>query len=501
MSVLKQFDVSWTGFFVTLAFLVGLLFLRRLLPPDQSRRGRWALLLLALSLILRLTAGGLEAVDPGAASVVAFVAVMFMAFGVTGVLTLVMFDLILGRTKIRVPPTLRDLLQALVFAVLIIAILKRRGTDVTSLVTGSAVVTAVIGLALQSTISNLFAGLSLQMDRTISIGDWVHIGQRVGRITQIKWRSTFLVTRDGDNVIVPNSALLAGEVINYSKPTNEHRCHAKVGFHYRHPPNEVKQVLLEAVNGTPGVLATPEPAAMPIEFGDSAIIYDLLYWIGDIGRESAIAGEVNTRIWYAARRADLEIPFPIRSIYMTEVREDQAERERKRELIERREVIKNNQLFRELEPQDHELLARFTKIRHFAGGELIIRQGEAGDSLYILHSGGVSVRLEVEGAEREVAVLQPGDFFGEMSLMTGEPRRATCAALGDVETYVVDQRALREVLAVRPEVAERVAKVLAERQMSLAGERDNLSAEAAARRAAENSSRLLAKVRDFFNLA
>ena len=214
MSVLKQFDVSWIGFFVTLGFLVGLLFLRRLLPPDQSRRGRWALLLLALSLILRLTAGGLQAVDSGAASVVAFVAVMFMAFGVTGVLTLVVFDLILGHTKIRVPPTLRDLLQALVFAVLIIAILKRRGTDVTSLVTGSAVVTAVIGLALQSTISNLFAGLSLQMDRTISIGDWVHIGQRVGRITQIKWRSTFMVTRDGDNVIVPNGALLASEVIN-----------------------------------------------------------------------------------------------------------------------------------------------------------------------------------------------------------------------------------------------------------------------------------------------
>jgi len=401
---------------------------------------------------------------------------------------------------VRVPPTLRDVLQALAFAVIVIGVLKDAGMDVTSLVTGSAVLTAVIGLALQSTISNLFAGMSLQVDRTISIGDWVQVGQRIGRITNIKWRSTFLVTRDGDNVIVPNSALLTSEVVNFSKPTAEHRCHVKIGFHYRHPPNDVRRVLLEAVRGAPGVLATPEPAAVPVEFGDSSITYDLLFWINDIAREVAIVGEVRGRMWYAARRADLEIPYPIRSVYMTEVREEQAERERQREQGARLEAIRQNQLFAPLEQPDHELLARFTKQRHFGAGETIIRQGDPGDSLYILHDGQVAVRLAVDGAEREVATLKPGDFFGEMSLMTGEPRKATCAAKQDVETFVIDKSALRQVFEVRPAIAEQIASVLAKRQVSLEGERDNLSAEAAARRAAENSSRLLAKVRDFFNL-
>jgi small-conductance mechanosensitive channel/CRP-like cAMP-binding protein len=500
MSVLKQLEVSWTGFFITFGFLVGLLFLRRLLPRDQVKRGRWTLLLLALSLVLRLSAGGSAHIDRTTSLFLGFAAILTMAIGVTGVLTLLLFDVVLGRFKVRVPPTLRDVLQALAFAVIVIVVLKDAGVDVTSLMTGSAVLTAVIGLALQSTISNLFAGMSLQVDRTISIGDWVQVNQRIGRVTQIKWRSTFMVTRDGDNVIVPNSALLTSEVVNFSKPTTEHRCHVKIGFHYRHPPNDVKRVLLDAVRGAPGVLAAPEPAVVPFEFGDSAVVYDLLFWINDISRESSIVGEVKTRMWYSARRAELEIPYPIRSVYMTEVREEQAVREREREQGERLEAIRENQLFAQLEKPDHELLARFTKQRHFGAGETIIRQGDPGDSLYILHDGQVVVRLAVEGAEREVATLKPGDFFGEMSLMTGEPRKATCAAKEDVETFVIDKSALREVLSVRPAIAERIAKVLATRQTSLEGERDNLSAEAAVRRAAENSSRLLAKVRDFFNL-
>src|SRR5262249_25582079 len=203
MPVFKHLDVSWAGFFVSFGFLLALLFLRRLLPSEQTKRGRWALLLLILSIIFRIGADSTRAMDASTSGFLGFGAVLFLAFGMTGVVTLTLFDIILGRSGLRVPPVVRDVLQALAFAVIVIVVLKDAGVNVVSLITTSAVLTAVIGLALQSTISNLFAGMSLQMDRTITLGDWVQVGDRVGRVAQIKWRSTFLVTRDGDNVIVP----------------------------------------------------------------------------------------------------------------------------------------------------------------------------------------------------------------------------------------------------------------------------------------------------------
>jgi small-conductance mechanosensitive channel/CRP-like cAMP-binding protein len=484
----------------TFAATVIVLFLRRSLRREHDKRGRGTLLFLVLSLVLWIFIVAAHAMGYAPKSVAYLVAILLLAFGLTGLVALVAFDIVLDRFRVVVPPLVRDLGQALVLGIIVFSVLRAAGVDLVSLVTTSAVLTAVIGLALQSTISNLFAGLSLQVDRTLSVGDWVQINQRIGRITQIKWRSTFLVTRDGDNVILPNSVLLGNEVLNFSQPTRQHRLSLRLGFAYRHPPNDVKRTLLEAVRGVPGVLPAPAPDCFPCEFGESAIIYALRYWIDDVERESGIEGEIRTRIWYAAQRAALEIPFPIRSIYMTEITQDHLTREQEREFLERAAALAKIDLFAPLEPGEREILARTMKKVSFAGGEDIIRQGDPGDSLYVIQDGEVGVRLAVEGAVREVATLRAGDFFGEMSLMTGEPRRATCAAKADVACYLIDKEAFSQVLEVKPQVVEQISTILGSRQTALEGERDNLSAEAKARRAAENSSKLLARIRNFFNL-
>jgi small-conductance mechanosensitive channel/CRP-like cAMP-binding protein len=498
--IIQRVHVSWDGFLLTLAILVVLLFVRRLLPPDRRQRGRIALAFLALSLVLRLVGGALHLVHEGAATVLAFIAALLEAFGVTGFVALLVFDIAFARVRLHVPSLVRDIIQGVVLAIITIGVLDAAGVNVAGIITTSAILTAVIGLALQSTISNLFAGLSLQLDRTIGVGDWVHIGQRIGRIAEIKWRSTLLVTRDGDNVILPNAVLLSNEVLNYSKPTREHRIWLRVGIAYRHPPNQVRQVLLEAARDVPGVLATPAPDCFPTEFGDSAITYALRYWIDDVQREAGIDGEIRSRIWYATQRAGLEIPFPIRTVFVNRDAEELAAREHAAELDGRGAALAKTELFGGLEAAERDLLARSLRTERFADGEQIIRQGAPGSSLYLVRDGQVVVRLAVDGAEREVASLGPGQFFGEMSLMTGEPRRATCAARGDTTCYVVSHDAFRHVLEARPQVAELISAVLGARQTALEGERENLSAEAQARRAEEASSRLLARIRDFFNL-
>jgi small-conductance mechanosensitive channel/CRP-like cAMP-binding protein len=497
----KVGDYSWTGAVVTFVLLVAVLFLRRLLPPDRQKRGRVALVLLALSLLLRLAAVGLALLDKEtAASVLGFVSTLFFAFGVTGVIALLVLDIGLARVGVSVPELVRDILQALAFAVITIAVLQGAGVNLIGLITTSAVLTAIIGLALQSTIANLFAGLTLQLDRTINVGDWVRTGDYVGRIHEIRWRSTLMVTKDGDLLIIPNGQILGNAVRNYSRPTLAHRMWIKVGFAYRHPPSEVRRVLLEAARGAPGVLAEPAPDVLLQDFGDSAILYALRYWIDEFRRDDPIDTEVRTRIWYGAQRAGIEIPFPIRTVFMNTVSDEQTARLRAREVEARGKMLADNELFSALSDEDRQVLAGLLRTVRFTGGEIILRQGASGDSLYLIEEGEVAVRLSVDGAEREVATLRDGQFFGEMSLMTGEPRRATVVARGDTTCFVVDKHAFQQVLVRRPQVAEEISAVLGKRQGELEGERENLSAEARARRAAENSSRLLRRIRDFFNL-
>ena len=286
--------------------------LRRLVPRGRRHRGTGAVLFLATAAALSLTAiliGGMAGASLG--TLVQIVSVLVLGVGLVALAGLVLFDLVLARLGVDVPSIVRDLLLVSVAVALVMGFLRLAGLDLFSLVTTSAVLTAVVGLALQSTLANVFGGLGLQLDRTLGYGDWIEVGNRVGRIVEIGWRSTRIVTKDGDTVFVPNSELVAGEVLNFSRPTGTHRLTVRIGFHYRHPPSDVARVLLAAVRGAPGVLDQPPAECGPSDFGESAIIYALRYWIADFARDTVIDEEVRSRLWDAAQRAGLEIPSPI----------------------------------------------------------------------------------------------------------------------------------------------------------------------------------------------
>src|SRR5262249_33345471 len=176
----------------------------------------------------------------------------------------------------------------------VLVMLDQRGVDAGSLVATGSVVTAVIGFALQSTIANVFAGMALPFEGEVRIGDWIRVGGHVGLVQEIKWRATTILTRDGDVVVVPNNQLLTADVTNFSQPSPSHRMTITIGLHYRHAPNDVKAVLLEAVRSVPGVLTVPPPDAAPLDFGDSAVTYRLRYWIADFTDEITLDGEVRT---------------------------------------------------------------------------------------------------------------------------------------------------------------------------------------------------------------
>jgi CRP-like cAMP-binding protein len=292
------------------------------------------------------------------------------------------------------------------------------------------------------------------------------------------------------------------EVINYSRPYPPHRESVEVGFHQRHAPNVVRHVLTAAAADVPGVLVDPAPFAVPAEFGDSAIVYRLYYFItaGDLAREAGIRGEVMSRVWYAAQREGLELPFPIRTVFQTQVTASAAVEAEARALETRLGYLDSVPIFASLAENERRTLAAHMRPVEYAAGETILHQGEPGETLFVVRKGKVGVELFVEGAHRDVAELEAGAFFGEMSLLTGETRAATCIARNDVSAFVIDHHALQTVLAESPDVAGKLSEAVGRRQAELEGDREALSAEARARRAAETSSRLLLRIRDFFHL-
>jgi signal-transduction protein with cAMP-binding, CBS, and nucleotidyltransferase domain len=187
----------------------------------------------------------------------------------------------------------------------------------------------------------------------------------------------------------------------------------------------------------------------------------------DVQRDDTMDSAVRSAIWYALHRAGMEIPFPSRNVNVTELNEDRAQRKLDEEYARRVDALSRVDVFRALDAGKIDWLARRLRQVVFGPGEVILRQGDPGDSLYVVRAGKVAVQVGVLGAYKEVATLGDGHFFGEMSLMTGESRTATVVAKTDVDCYVVEKTAFQEILEEKPELAGVISDILSRRQAAL----------------------------------
>jgi small-conductance mechanosensitive channel/CRP-like cAMP-binding protein len=370
----------------------------------------------------------------------------------------------------RVPPPgiLRDIVSA-VFSALVLVLLFRSilGVDATALVATSAAVSIVLGLALQETLSNLFAGLALMIERPFEPGDWVRFGERIGRVTEVSWRAVKLqLIRQEDYLVVPNSVVAKSEIVNLSQPTPLHGQSVDVDVTYHEPPDRVRQALIDTALEVDGVLREPPPRAVVVRFDHSAVVYRLTYWIQDFPRVLDIEGQILAHIWYAFRRQGIRIPFPVsdvrwRDAAVAEAAERTAERARIGGLLRAVDFLAA------LTQEGLDRLAGEARFAPYPAGMVVVRQGDPGDSLFVVAQGRVQVSVEstAGGRERGIAVIEAGDYFGEMSLLTGAPRSATIRTLADTELLVLTREALRPVLLGDPAAAERLSQAMAKRRV------------------------------------
>ena len=358
------------------------------------------------------------------------------------------------------------------------------------LLTTSAVGAVVVGFALQDTLGNLFAGLAIQIEKPFRVGNWIHVSGRDGQVQEITWRATKLRTKDGEFLVVPNSIVSKEPVVNFSEPTLANTVSVEVGASYLTAPNDVKAAILEAISNAPLAIRAPQPKVLVQSFGDSAINYIAYFWVNDYGMEREARDQVRTNIWYEFRRRNIEIPWPIQIQY--ERTEEPVWNDR--HVNAAAEYLSHIDLFAPLDSEARHALAMPTHHQLFADGESIVRQGAAGDSMFVVLKGRVHVVLEPSG--QEVAVIPAGGFFGEMSMLTGEPRSASVKAMADATVLEISAAQFRQLAIANPALLDHVSAVVGSRRAGL----EEAKASAATIAAPEVKQSFLARMRRFLTL-
>jgi len=473
-----------------------------LLGKEDKPRTRLPLAYLLLAGLFGILAAVLES-NANVARVFAFLYTFFLLASCGRSLVLLAVDVIFGRKTHRAPPRIfRDLTQAVVYVIVLMLTLRAVGVEPGSLLTTSALLTAVVGLALQDTLGNMVSGLALQMQRPFQVGDWIQFDpdpRQIGQVTEVNWRATTVITSDLVELIVPNALLAKAPIRNYSRPSNVSRRTVTVQGPYDSSPERVHDAILSAISGTPGVLADPKPWVQTRNFGESGVEYAVYFFSDDFAARDRVDGNVRDRIWYALQRGEVHIPFPQRTVHMHAVSDESRGRSLERELERRDRVLRCVDFLDVLPPEAHRALAAAAVVRLYAPGESIVSYGDSSGELYIIDRGTVVVELPREDrTAREIARLGSGKFFGEMGLMTGEQRKATVRAADECELIVISHEAFHSTLAENAGVIEKISELLLSRQAELEAALE--SRDTMIEPMQDRSKRLISQIKNFFKL-
>jgi len=435
---------------------------------------------------------------------------LFSAFTVVNIATLVVFDIALPALGVSLVAINSDIVVGFAYVFAALGVLKASGVTASSVLTTSAVVSGVLALSLQATLGNILGGVALQIDGSIHVGDWLRLtdGQE-GKVVAIRWRHTVVETRNWDTIVVPNANLLAQNIVILGKRVGkpvQHRMWVYFQVDYRFAPSRVIDVVAEALCAAPieGVAADPKANVICYDLAkdgrESFGYYAVRYWLTDLPNDDPTSSRVRTRIYISLKRAGIPLARPAQTLFVSAEEDDAAQDVRRKE--RRIKAIEEVDLFKSLTASEREFVASHLKYAPFTAGERVTKQGAVAHWLYVLCAGKVEIRrISDDGSiAKAVAVVEAPNFVGEMGLMTGEPRTADVVALTDVECYRLDKEGLQRILEERPEVAEEFSKTLARRRLDLTKALEGLDAEAKRAHMANEETRILDKIQEFFGL-
>ncbi|MCK9474841.1 MAG: mechanosensitive ion channel family protein [Candidatus Muirbacterium halophilum] len=353
---------------------------------------------------------------------------------------------------------IRDLVR-IVFSVIFMVIFLKYVFEfnLMGLLTHSAILTAVLGLALQDTIGNIISGIIINVEKPFNIGDWLEIDGRVGQVYEINWRYVKVMTFDNYFVHIPNSKISGNSVVNMSKPVRSVTKYIDIGVSYAIPPLKVKKAINEVLAKNNSVLKNPPPSVRLKHYGDSSIVYLITFTVPEFAVGRNIIDQVYSAIWYQFKKFDIEIPFPIRTVINKDVEKDNSKKNE--EYKKAVELIKQVELFDGTSIDNLYLLIEFSHIDTFYKGAVICKEGDIGRTMFFIIEGEVSIFKN----SSKIAQLHKGEFFGEFGLLTDEKRNATVRVENSAVLLEIDREGFSVICEKEPIIISQVEKIFDER--------------------------------------
>ncbi|MCK5268592.1 MAG: mechanosensitive ion channel [Spirochaetes bacterium] len=373
-------------------------------------------------------------------------------------------DFLIKKKKFRISRLVRDTIKGGLFIILVLIMLKSVfGVSIEGIGVTAAVATGVIGFALQDTLSSVIAGISISRDKPFRVGDWVKISGIEGKVEQISWRTTRIQTFNDDYIIIPNHNISKTEIFNFYTPTKSHARLLKIGVDYRHPPEQVKNVIMESIKSTPNVIDIPKPVVWVVNYNDFSIDYNAKFWINDFSNYPEVENNFYSKLWYNFRRNNIIIPFPIHDVRITNQVQPLLSQAAQITKVDYTEV-RDFEIFKTLNIKDFKVLSKHLVREVYGKDEIILKKGDEGRFLYLINYGSVLIDKNPENTSSQLFSLNKGEIFGEVSMITGVPITATITTAKETELFKLDRKSFKSVLKNYQTVAQKIGKIIESRK-------------------------------------
>jgi small-conductance mechanosensitive channel/CRP-like cAMP-binding protein len=408
---------------------------------------------------------------------------------------------------VRFPRLLRQVL-AVVIAIIGVAVLLSHVWQlaVGPVLAATGALGIVAGLALRNLLADFFSGIALNMEHPFRLEDFVllHIrGKRepvAGFVKEINWRSTTVLTPEDNLISVPNSVVAQSTVENLSFPSPVYELELDIVLDWHLGTEVIERVLGAAMVDAwaRGATSGDKPPKFRISRLDgSGVTYRIVYLIDPRRKPKGPARHL--LLSCVQRHLRMSGLKPVRGDEAVPVPPPPPQQPWEPWRGEdRARVLHQVPMLQALTAGERLALAAALPARHAAAGQAVVHAGEAGDSMFVLAAGVLEVRLPGHGAR--AAVLSPGEWFGEMSLLTGEPRSATVVALTPVALIEIGRQPLAPLLRARGELAATLAAAVAEHRRSDEAARSTEPRPATATAGALGAEALLAAMRRWLGL-
>ena len=403
-----------------------------------------------------------------------------------------------------VPKLIVDIVTgAIVFTIILSVSAFVLNAPLSGLIAGSSILAAIIGLAINPMLADVFSGMALSVERAYNIGDWVEVenrsrpgGAMIGRVVEINWRATRLHSKTDQIIVIPNSEMARTKFINYSIPERHYREEVHVTLSHTIAPERAKRILMAALLSSPGIMREPKPEVILGKFDQRGVLWCLWFWVRDYAENTQVTKIVHENVLKHLHVARIDLSY--NRVDQRLLQPDDGKRE---EDAVKLELIGGVEFFKVMDENYLTRIARAMERKKYGAQEFIVMQDEEGDSLFIVEEGLVNILLkDAEGTNTWVAHIQPGGFFGEMALLTGEARVASAQAETEVICYEISKEILSPIFQESPELLEKISALMAARKIRLQKIETDASAQCDSAAETTTCNWLLQNMRNFFGI-